>query len=119
MLYPIPYSVKGNVKILKKLSGKSHNLITGIAITETTNPKIIIDYDRTSVKFLKLTDEDIVKYIKSGEWKGRAGAYSIREKASFFIESIQGSPSNVIGLPLHKIFKVLKKKFNFNILQIN
>ena len=102
--------------ILKKLAGKVHNLITGFAITETNNSKLIVEYDSTSVKFINLIDKEIWSYIKSGEWKGRAGAYSIREKASLFIEAIQGSSSNVIGLPMHKIYKILKSEFNYNLL---
>ncbi len=102
--------------ILKTLAGKIHNLITGFAITETNHSKLIVEYDSTSVKFINLLDKEIWNYIKSGEWKGRAGAYSIREKASLFIEAIQGSSSNVIGLPMHKIFRILKNEFNYNLL---
>ena len=79
---------------------------------------MIIDYDCTEVKFLLLSDEEILDYIKSGEWKGRAGAYSIRERASLFIDSIDGSISNVIGLPMQKIYKILKNEFNLNLLGI-
>jgi septum formation protein len=99
-------------KILKKLVGKSHNLITGIAVTETYNPKIIITHDSTSVRFLDLTDKEIWAYIRTGEWQGRAGAYSIRERASLFIESIKGSSSNVIGLPMNKLYQILRNEFN-------
>ena len=99
-------------RILRRLAGKSHNLITGIAVTETYNPKIILSYDCTSVTLLDLTDKEIWGYIKTGEWQGRAGAYSIREKASLFIESIQGSSSNVIGLPMNKLYQILKNEFN-------
>lgn len=105
-------------KILKELVGRSHNLLTGIAITETCNPKLIVDSDATLVKFLKLTDDEIKSYIKSGEWIGRAGAYSIRDKAGLFIESIEGSDSNVIGLPLHKVYKILKREFNLNLITL-
>ncbi|TFG30484.1 MAG: septum formation protein Maf [Promethearchaeota archaeon] len=102
--------------ILKKLAGKTHNLITGITVTETYNSKLIKDYDSTKVKFLDLTEDEIWGYLETEEWKERAGAYSIREKASLFIESIQGSPSNVIGLPMNKIFRILKEDFNINLL---
>lgn len=105
-------------EILKKLSGRIHNLITGFAVTETSKPKLIVDYDITSVKFLKLSDNDIRDYIKSEEWKGRAGAYSIRERASLFIESVNGSISNVIGLPMQKIYVILKNEFSLNLLGI-
>ena len=105
-------------RILKKLIGKTHNLLTGIAITNTHESKVITDYDSTTIKFLKLSDDEIWNYIRSGDWKGRAGAYAITEKASVFIEYIKGSPSNVIGLPMHKIFLILKNDFDFNILGI-
>jgi septum formation protein len=106
-------------KILKKMVGRTHNLITGIAITETNHKKIIVDYDTTVVEFINLSDEDIRSYIKSNEWRGRAGAYSIRDIASLFIGSIKGSSSNVIGLPLHKMFQILKDEFDTNLLNVN
>ncbi|MFX1376697.1 MAG: Maf family protein [Promethearchaeota archaeon] len=105
-------------KILKKLIGNSHNLLTGICITSIFNSNIITDYENTIVRFLKLSDNEIKAYIKVGDWQGRAGAYAITERASLFIEYIQGSFSNVIGLPMHKIFLLLKKHFNINLLEI-
>ncbi len=104
-------------KILKKLNGRTHELITGIAITETNNPKIIVDTVKTNVQFINLSDKELKLYIKNGEWKGRAGAYSIRDKASLFIKNINGSSTNVIGLPMHKMFEILRKEFNLNLLQ--
>ena len=104
-------------QMLKCLVNRSHNLITGIAITEIGDSKIIIDYDITIVTLLDLSDEDIRNYIRIGEWKGRAGAYSSRDRASLFIKEIQGSPSNVIGLPMQKIFEILKKEFNLNLFE--
>ncbi|MFX0057442.1 MAG: nucleoside triphosphate pyrophosphatase [Candidatus Hodarchaeota archaeon] len=101
--------------LLKKLINKSHNLITGIAITETNNPKIMVDYSITMVEFLDLNDKEIWNYIKTEEWKGRAGAYSIKDKASLFIKKIKGSPTNVIGLPMHRIFEILKKEFDYDL----
>ncbi|MFX1379245.1 MAG: Maf family protein [Promethearchaeota archaeon] len=104
-------------KILKKLIGRTHELITGIAITETTNSKIIVDSDTTHVQFLELTNEEVSLYIKTKEWKGRAGAYSIKDRASLFIRKIEGSASNVIGLPMHRIYEILTKEFKLNLLQ--
>ncbi|UCC19351.1 MAG: septum formation protein Maf [Promethearchaeota archaeon] len=104
-------------KILKKLIGRTHKLITGIAITETQNPKIVVDSDITYVEFLRLSDEEIRQYIKTCEWEGRAGAYSISDKASLFINKINGSSSNVIGLPMHKLFEILRKEFKVNLFQ--
>ena len=102
-------------KILKNLMGKVHNLITGIAISNTDDPKIIIDHAITSVEFLTLSDSEIDNYVKTNEWKGRAGAYSINDKASLFISKINGSSSNVIGLPMRKIYEILKNDFGLNL----
>jgi septum formation protein len=103
--------------MLKKLMGRTHTLITGIAITETNNSKTIIDSDITDVEFSELSEKEIKLYIKTNEWKGRAGAYSIRDKASLFIKKIEGSSSNVIGFPMHKLFDLLRKEFNLNLLE--
>ena len=102
-------------KIIKNLVGKTHNLITGIAITKTDDPKIVVDYDTTSVEFITLSDAEIENYVKTNEWKGRAGAYSINDKASLFISKISGSSSNVTGLPMHKIYERIKTDFGLSL----
>jgi len=104
-------------QILKSLANCSHNLITGIALTGVEDPKIIVDYDITVVTFLDLSDDDIRNYLKGDEWKGRAGAYSIMDRASLFIKEIRGSPSNVVGLPMQMIFEILKTEFNLNLFE--
>jgi len=103
-------------KMIKSLKGQTHNLITGLAITEIRNEKVIVDYETSEVCFSDLSEEEIHSYIKTGEWKGRAGSYSIRDKASLFVKYINGSSSNVIGLPMHKVFEILKNEFNLNLL---
>ncbi len=105
-------------KIIKNLVGKTHNLITGIAITNTDDPKIVVDYDTTSVEFITLSDAEIENYVKTNEWKGRAGAYSLNDKASLFISKINGSSSNVIGLPMHKIYEILKTDFKLSLFHV-
>lgn len=102
-------------KILKKLQGRAHKLVTGIAIAESKKSKIIFDSEITYVEFIELSDKEIKNYIKTNEWKGRAGAYSIMDRASLFIKKINGSPSNVIGLPMHKLYEILKNEFNLNL----
>jgi len=105
-------------EILKTLSGKMHELITGFTVYDSETNEIIKDYSKTQVFFKNLSDEEILDYINnSNEYFNRAGAYSLRERASLFISEIRGSSSNVIGLPLEKIYEVLKK-FKFNILKI-
>ena len=103
--------------MIKFLKNQTHNLITGIAITEIGGEKLIVDYEIYKVCFSDLSDEEIHFYVKTGEWKGRAGSYSIRDKASLFVKYIDGSSSNVIGLPMHKVFEILKNDFNFDLLK--
>lgn len=105
--------------ILKKLNNNTHSLITGIAVTQLNYPKVIRDFDTTLVTFLPLSNKEIEDYLEFDEWKGRAGAYSIKDKASVFIKKIEGSPSNVAGLPLQKIFQILKTEFNLSLLDIS
>ncbi len=95
-------------QMLKKLRGKPHNLITGIAITDTNDPRMIVDYDLTTVEFLMLTDEELYDYINTNEWKGRAGSYSIFDRAGLFINKIIGSSSNVVGFPMHNYMRSSK-----------
>ncbi len=105
-------------QMLKKLRGKPHNLITGIAITDTNDPRMIVDYDLTTVEFLMLTDEELYDYINTNEWKGRAGSYSIFDRAGLFINKIIGSSSNVVGFPMHKLYEILKNEFNINLFRM-
>ncbi len=105
-------------RTLKLLSGKKHNLITGVCIYDSESDVTEEIYDKTIVEFVNLDDSEIWNYINhSNEYIGRAGAYSLRERAGFFIKSIEGSPSNVIGLPINLIYQVLKK-FGVNLLEI-
>jgi septum formation protein len=106
------------VELLHKLMGRAHNLITGIAIAETENSKLILDTDTTVVEFLKLSNEEIYNYVKTYEWKGRAGAYSLNDKASLFTRRIQGSSSNVIGFPMHKLYEILRNEFRINVFKL-
>ena len=103
--------------MIKYLKNQTHNLITGVAITESYSEKLIIEHEISKVCFSDLSDKEIHSYIKTGEWKGRAGSYSIRDKASLFVKYIDGSSSNVIGLPMHRVFEILKNDFNLNLLE--
>jgi len=105
-------------QILKKLMGKTHSLTTGVVIYDSESETSIEYIDITEVRFSSLSEEEITDYITfSDEYKWRAGSYSMFDRASVFIESISGSPSNVIGLPMDFVYKELKK-FGVNLLKI-
>lgn len=97
--------------MLKSLSGNWHSVISGVTVLDNKSAKSESFYVETKVKFAEITDEEIKNYIKTREPMDKAGAYGIQGKGSKFIEQIQGDYFNVVGLPLHALYSVLKKEF--------
>lgn len=97
--------------MLMQLSGSVHQVLTGIAIGKNTQGQIIIESQavQTEVYFAELNAAQIDHYIKTGEPMGKAGAYGIQGKAALFVERIEGSYSNVVGLPLAETGLLLQK----------
>jgi septum formation protein len=92
--------------MLKELSGKKHEVITSISIKSVAFQKIINDI--TTVYFKEITDEEINYYIKNHKPFDKAGAYGIQEWFGFIaIHKMEGSYFNVVGLPIHKLYKEL------------
>lgn len=89
--------------MLKLLSGNMHQVYSGIAIVDTKCKDVKTDYICTNVQFSFLTDEEIKKYIATGEPMDKAGAYGIQGFGGVFVEQIQGDFYNVVGLPLNKL----------------
>lgn len=101
-----PKNYEEAFKMLHNLSGKKHEVITSISIKKKHFHKIINDI--TTVFFKELTDEEINYYIKNYKPFDKAGAYGIQEWIGFIaIQKIQGSYFNVVGLPVHKLYKEL------------
>ncbi len=96
-------------QMLEMLSGQGHNVITGISLCRMVEGELQIlnDVVSTQVTFESLTPEKIAAYVKTGESIDKAGGYGIQGKAAVFINSIQGSYSNVVGLPLYETSKLL------------
>ncbi|NOQ68159.1 septum formation inhibitor Maf [Patescibacteria group bacterium] len=104
-----PHTPQKAKEMLKKISGKKHRLITGIAIIDTKKNKIFTDYEITEVWIKKLTDREIKNYIKTGEPLDKAGSYAIQKLGCILIEKINGGYTNVVGLPINKLYKYLLK----------
>lgn len=105
-----PKDKKAAYRTLRSFSGKIHKLITGVVMFDSEEDKMVEFYDSTDVKMAELTDNEIENYLTNcDEYMNRAGAYSLSERAGLFIENIQGSPSNVIGLPMEKVYQQLKE----------
>ncbi|KGG81183.1 septum formation inhibitor Maf [Caloranaerobacter azorensis H53214] len=106
-----PSSEEEAFEMLSKLSGKIHSVITGFAIIEVGTYNKIIDYAETIVKFKGLTSDRIKRYIRTGEYLDKAGAYAIQGYGSIFVEWIKGSYWNVVGLPISKLDDILERYF--------
>ena len=102
-----PFDTVDADRILKLLSGKTHQVLTAIAlrISPDTEPVSVVQI--SEVAFTQLSEDQITKYIASGEAFGKAGAYGIQGLASAFIESITGSYSGIMGLPLAETSQLL------------
>lgn len=93
-------------RFLKLLSGRRHSVYTGISLIcpAGENHRTV----KTVVKFKQLDQDDIDQYLSHDEWTGKAGAYAIQGRAARYIASINGSYSNVVGLPLMETVNMLK-----------
>lgn len=103
-----PRDQKEAIEMLQQLSKKKHVVITAVCIKD--RDKEVVFYDKTIVKFAKLTDEEITYYVDNFNPIDKAGAYGIQEWiGKIGIKYIKGSYYNVMGLPIHQLYKTLKK----------
>ncbi|MCB9642831.1 MAG: septum formation protein Maf [Myxococcales bacterium] len=96
------------LRILKQLSGRDHEVITGIAIYHGNKGIRDLSAERTQVWFHAATDAQLRGYIQTKEPMDKAGAYGIQGKGAWFIKRIDGCYFNVVGLPLHHMFQRLE-----------
>lgn len=101
-----PRDTEDAAAILRRLSGRTHQVMTGVAIATTTSTSAFIE--TTSVTFASLTGRDIDGYIATGEPMDKAGAYGIQGIGGRFVTAIDGSYHNVVGLPVAQVAAVLE-----------
>lgn len=94
-------------RMLKRLAGNSHQVLTAIAVV--ANDQVTQMLSTSFVTFAPLSDDDIARYIASGEYADKAGSYAIQGIAASFIVKISGSYSGVMGLPLYETSKLLRQ----------
>ena len=99
-------------RMLSSLSGTTHRVVSGIALS--LGGKTAVSHDVTLVKFKALTDREIMSYISTAEPYDKAGGYGIQDRASVFVEKIDGDFYNVVGLPVYKMFELMKKEFDLD-----
>ena len=105
--------------MLKQMSGKEHDVITGVSILCLDLKKEICDYCVSKVKFKNLSDEEIYSYIKTGECMDKAGAYGIQGLGGLLVEYIKGDYFNIVGFPISSATEILKNDFNIDIFKLN
>jgi len=103
-----PKDINQAREMLKKLRGKSHKVFTGICVLNTKTKQLIIDFDISEISFKEFPDEVMEEYLATGKSLDRAGAYGIQDLDERYIQEIKGSYTNIIGLPLSKLARILK-----------
>jgi len=111
-----PNDYNDGYNMIKSLSSRSHKVFTGICILDTVTNKKVVDFEETEVVFNDLSDDEIIKYLDTGEYKDKAGGYGIQGYGELFVKKINGCYNNVKGLPLNKLNYLLKKHFSLTLL---
>ncbi|MGH3115934.1 MAG: Maf family protein [Vicinamibacterales bacterium] len=93
--------------MLARLSGRTHDVLTGVALV--WNGHLASAVETTRVGFAPMSHADVEWYVASGEPRGKAGAYAVQGLASRFVDRIEGSYSNVVGLPVATVWRLLRE----------
>ncbi len=102
-----PKSKKDAKEIFTTLSGKVHRVYTGYSVALLSEKKKITGYEKTYVQFKELSQDEIYYYIENGDPFDKAGGYSLMGISAFFIKSIKGSYTNVLGIPVCEVIDIL------------
>jgi len=104
-----PENTQQAADFIRQLSGVYHQVYTGVAIAwqGATSPFIATDYEKTSIKFISLSEADIAEYVQTAEGFDKAGGYGIQGFGSQFIEKINGCYFNVMGFPVNLFYRMV------------
>ncbi len=104
-----PHSPKKAEEMLKKLNGQKFRVLTGITVLDLDSGKEISELESTVVWMAKMSREQILAYVRTGEPLDKAGAFAAQGKGAVLIENIEGDFFNIVGLPLFRLGKILEK----------
>ena len=96
-------------RMLKLLSGRWHEVLTGVALLRVRQGQVMADHETTRVRFAGMSVAEIDWYVATGEPMDKAGAYAVQGRAALFIEEIQGDYFNIVGLPVRLVYKLARK----------
>ena len=106
-IFAKPVDAADAVRMLQRFSGKVHQVLTAVAVSDGRDMKEILS--TSDVTFRKLSDAEIQAYVATGEPMDKAGAYGLQGKAAVFVSHLSGSFSSVIGLPLAETWTLLRE----------
>lgn len=102
-----PETDEAAAAMLRRLSGRSHEVLTGLCVCHASRVRQAVE--RSTVRFATIEDDEILSYVASGEPRDKAGAYAIQGVASRFVMAVEGSYSNVVGLPVATLYGLLRE----------
>lgn len=108
-IYAKPESVSEAEWMLEELSGRTHEVVSGLCLL--TPAWEVAETAATRVAFRLLTRHEIASYVASGEWEGRAGGYAIQGLGAALVERVEGDYLNVVGLPAGLLVRILAERF--------
>lgn len=100
-----PIDLADAKRMIGLLSGKEHEVLTGVAIAAAA--RTVAGFQRTRVKFAEMNDDEIEFLVREGQPLDKAGAYAVQAQAALFIEYIDGDYWNVVGLPIHLVYRLM------------
>jgi nucleoside triphosphate pyrophosphatase len=95
-------------RMLARLSDREHRVVTGVCLRTASGPGVTLT-DWSRVRFARLSEEEILWYVSTGEPRDKAGAYAVQGLGARFVTSIEGSFTNVMGLPAHAVYRLLRE----------
>ncbi len=96
-------------RMLEQLSGREHEVLTGVAVTCAARDFRRVEVERTRVRFAELSAAEIEWYVASGEPLDKAGSYGVQGLGALFVTGLDGNYSNVVGLPLPLVYRLLRE----------
>jgi len=107
-----PVDAAESRRYLDRMSGRAHTVMSGLVVLVDGEERSGLD--RTAVVFKELSEAEKERYVAFGEWEGRSGGYAIQTLGSTLVERIEGSVSNVVGLPVGLLFELAPELFERN-----
>ncbi|MBT9171782.1 MAG: Maf-like protein YhdE [Syntrophomonadaceae bacterium] len=104
-----PRDVREAAAMLRSLSGRRHEVLTGVAVIDRRGGRLLTHVEKTAVYMRVIPDDELDWYVQSGEPFDKAGGYGIQGRAAVFVERVEGCYFNVVGLPLSALWRMLHR----------